>query len=75
MFIDFISCFLRMFRTRAFDFGEPNPKPGVKRRNTSPIDDEAVPSKKPRGNEDVSFYLEKEFNKILMQFSGYSSSK
>ena len=69
-----MSSFLRMVRTRAFDYGEPNPKPGVKRRNTSPIDDGAIPPKKLRGNEVVGFYLEKESNKFLMQFSATSSS-
>ena len=63
-----------MVRTRAFDYGEPNSKPGIKRKNTSPIDDEAVPSKKPRGNK-VSFYPKKEFCKVLMQFPETSSSR
>ena len=63
-----------MVRTRAFDYGEPNPKPGTKRKNTSVFDDEAVPLKKPCGNKVVSFYLEKESNKVLMQFSESSSS-
>ena len=49
-----------MVRIQAFDDGQ-NPKPGAKRRNTSSIDDEAVPLKKSRGNqtETVSFYPEK----------------
>ena len=54
-----------MVRIQAFDHGEPNPKSGSRRRNTSPVDNGAVPPKKPRGNEDVSFYLEKEFSKVL----------
>ena len=40
-----------MVRIQAFDHGDPNPKPGAKRRNTSPADDEDVPSKKLRGNQ------------------------
>ena len=64
-----------MVQTRAFDYGEPNPKPGVKRKNTSVIDDETLPLKKLRGNNVVSFYPQNGSNEIDMQFSESSSSK